>query len=520
MNISDLQGKYDLVVIGGGITGAGILLEASRMGFQALLAEQNDFASGTSSRSSKLVHGGLRYLKEGRLYLTYISVTERERLIREAPGLVEPLGFMTPVYSNRRPGRLSLEIGLRIYDRMANRSDHRFWKKNEFLMRAPYVKQENLLGGFRFRDAQVDDARLVLRVISEARLSGGSALNYAGVIKINRNARGDVSGVVIKDNETGLTKEIQTKAVINATGSWAEKLHPSPDPGLHLRPLRGSHLVFPGWVFPFTEAVTFFHPRDRRPIFIIPWEGAVIYGTTDVDHKADLSVEPAISEEELSYLMEGIDTFFPSLEISIKDALSSYAGVRPVLSRKQLAPSKESREHVVWIDKGLVTVTGGKLTTFRQLAGDAMKAVIPFLKRTQPVKMAETFKLTPENIPDNIMDERVPPVPLRRLAGRYGSGIKEILDDSEAFDLTNIPGTPSLWAELRYAAKNESVRHLEDLMLRRLRIGLTTPEGGKVHIEKIKNICSPVLPWNEEKWDAEIKMYLEKWRRSNSVLLA
>lgn len=513
MNVSDLQEKWDLVVIGGGITGAGILLEASRMGLKTLLLERNDFASGTSSRSSKLVHGGLRYLKEGRLYLTYISVRERERLIREAPGLVDPLSFMTPVYGNRRPGRLSLEAGLRIYDLMAHRKDHRFWKESEFSMRVPSVKQENLLGGFRFRDAQVDDARLVLRVIQEARLSGGCALNYTDAVEISRNARGDVAGVVTRENETDKTKLILTHTVINATGSWAEKIHPSPDKNLHLRPLRGSHLVFPQWVFPFPEAVTFFHPRDRRPIFIIPWEGAVIYGTTDVDHEKNLSLEPVISEEEISYLMDGLEAFFPSLEISLKDALSSYAGIRPVLSRKHLAPSKESREHVVWIDKGLVTITGGKLTTFRKLAADALKAAMPFLPQARPVKYEKVFKAVPEHL----TDERISPLLLRRLIGRYGEGAKEILEDSDTDDLSYIPGTNTVWAEIPYAAKNEAVRHLEDLLLRRVRIGLITPEGGKEHIGRIKKLCASILPWDEANWDAEINMYLEKWRRANSV---
>jgi glycerol-3-phosphate dehydrogenase len=513
MYLSDLEEKYDLVVIGGGITGAGVLLEASRMGLKALLVEQYDFASGTSSRSSKLVHGGLRYLKEGRFYLTCISVRERERLIREAPGLVEPLRFMTPVYSGRHPGKFSLEAGLRIYDLMSRRKDHRFWAGNEFSMRVPCVKQENLLGGFRFRDAQVDDARLVLRVISEAFLSGGCALNYAGVIKINRNTRGDVAGVVIKNTETCEMKEILTGAVINATGAWAEKLHPSPDQGLHLRPLRGSHLVFPAWVFPFPEPVTFFHPMDRRPIFIIPWEGAVIYGTTDVDHGNDLAAEPVISRDEITYLMDGLNSFFPSLEVSVKDALSSYAGIRPVLSRKHLAPSKESREHVVWIDRGLVTITGGKLTTFRKLASDALKAAIPFLPQAKQLKNEAVFK----QLPDAITDERISPHLLRRLAGRYGGGAKEILSESGDDDLSFIPGTNTVWAEIGYAAKNENVMHLEDLMLRRVRIGLITPEGGKAHLERIKKMCAPVLPWDEKKWGLEIKKYLDRWHSSNSV---
>ena len=513
MNISDLQDEWDLVVVGGGITGAGILLEASRMGVKALLVERNDFASGTSSRSSKLVHGGLRYLKEGRLYLTYISVRERERLIKEAQGLVEPLDFMTPVYSNRSPGRLSLEAGLRIYDLMSHRRDHRFYGQNEFSMRVPCVKQENLQGGFRFRDAQVDDARLVLRVINEALLWGGQAINYAGAVEISRNERGDVAGVVIKESETGETKQLLTRAVINATGSWAENIHPSPDQSLHLRPLRGSHLVFPGWAFPFPEAVTFFHPADRRPIFIIPWEGAVIYGTTDVDHKNDLLLEPVISEGEISYLMDGLNAFFPSLEVSLKDAISSYAGIRPVLSRKHLAPSKESREHVVWIDRGLVTITGGKLTTFRELAADALKAAMPFLPSVKPAENEVVFRPSPDVVTDN----RISALLLRRLIGRYGDGAREIITDSSPEDLLNIPGTNTVWAEIRYAAKHEAIRHLEDLLLRRVRIGLTTPEGGKEHIGRIKKLCAPVLPWDENKWNEEITLYLEKWRRAHSL---
>ena len=513
MNISDLQDEWDLVVVGGGITGAGILLEASRMGLKSLLVERNDFASGTSSRSSKLVHGGLRYLKEGRLYLTYISVRERERLIKEAQGLVEPLDFMTPVYSNRSPGRLSLEAGLRIYDLMSHRRDHRFYGQNEFSMRVPCVKQENLQGGFRFRDAQVDDARLVLRVINEALLWGGQAINYAGAVEISRNERGDVAGVVIKESETGETKQLLTRAVINATGSWAENIHPSPDQSLHLRPLRGSHLVFPGWAFPFPEAVTFFHPADRRPIFIIPWEGAVIYGTTDVDHKNDLLLEPVISEGEISYLMDGLNAFFPSLEVSLKDAISSYAGIRPVLSRKHLAPSKESREHVVWIDRGLVTITGGKLTTFRELAADALKAAMPFLPSVKPAENEVVFRPSPDVVTDN----RISALLLRRLIGRYGDGAREIIKDSLPEDLLNIPGTNTVWAEIRYAAKHEAIRHLEDLLLRRVRIGLTTPEGGKEHIGRIKKLCAPVLPWDENKWNEEITLYLEKWRRAHSL---
>ena len=270
MSLEALPEKWDLIIVGGGITGAGILREAIRTGLHVLLVEQKDFAWGTSSRSSKLVHGGLRYLKEGQFWLTKVSVEERERLLKEASGLVEPLGFLMPVYSGQKPGRWTLETGLSLYDLMAHDKQHRFYGAQEFSMLAPHIKQEGLLGGFRFLDAQVDDARLVQRLINEAVVSGANALNYITVTEIRRNARDEVVGVEVEDTETHATKTFSTRAVINATGSWAEKLHPSPEPNVHLRPLRGSHLVFPSWALPVAQAVSFVHPADNRPYSLFP----------------------------------------------------------------------------------------------------------------------------------------------------------------------------------------------------------------------------------------------------------
>ncbi len=518
MNISDLNKNWDLIVVGGGVTGAGILREAVRLNLRVLLVEQNDFAWGTSSRSSKLVHGGLRYLRQGKILLTRDAVAERQRLLREAPGLVERLEFMTPIYSDYGTSRWLMEAGLSLYDLLAGNWEHRFYHKKEFLQRAPHIRHENLVGGFHYSDAQVDDARLVLRLINEAVADGGCAMNYTAVTEILRDSRGNVTGASIQDTERHESRSLSAPAVINAAGVWAEKLHPSPNPSLHIRPLRGSHLVFPAYKLPVSHAMLLSHPKDKRLLFVIPWEGAVIFGTTDVDHP-ELSLEPVMTGAEFLYLTEALNFLFPSLfpaRCDFQDCLSSFAGIRPVLSKGKLKPSQESREHVVWTDKGLVTVTGGKLTTFRKLAWDALEAAMPFLspKRVSNSLCTAPLFPTPHDKPPE--DCSISHSMRRRLCGRYGSaGANEIVTTADSQDLRLIPGTLTLWAELPFAAKHEHIRHLRDLLLRRVRIGLLTPQGGKEHIGRIRKLCEPVLAWDETRWEQEIRMYFEYWKRTH-----
>ena len=515
MTINELSKTWDLVVIGGGITGAGILREAARMGLKVILVEQKDFAWGTSSRSSKLVHGGLRYIKEGHLLMTKIAVEARDRLIAEAPGLVEPLGFLLPVYEEQRPGKKTLKVGLMLYDIMARERQHRFLKSDEVLRQLPALNPEGLKGGFHYFDAQVDDSRLVLRLINESVASGASALNYTAVTRLIRTEPGKVVGVEVTDVETGETGNLFADAVINATGCWAEKLHPSPEPQRHLRPLRGSHLVFPYTALPLTEGFSFIHPRDSRAVFAVPWEGAVLVGTTDLDHNKNLAEIPNISQDEVDYLMDGIRATFPSLDIRLRDCICAFAGIRPVLSEGKLKPSEESREHVVWIDKGLITVTGGKLTTFRRLAWDALKAAGPFLP---PDRIAHPEEPVFEDVPpDTDSSFGLAPATRRRLYGRYGIRAGEIIQGAAPDDLNLVPGTHTLWAELPHAAQHEQIRHLDDLLLRRVRIGLLTPEGGKAYLNRVKSICKNVLPWDRGRWKTEIKMYKNRWNQSYNL---
>ena len=508
-----IESRYDIVIVGGGVTGAGVFHQAVNMGLKALLVEARDFAWGTSSRSSKMVHGGLRYLKEGKFLLTRSAVKERQRLLNVYPGLVTPLDFIMPIYKDLGPSKTTMKTGLNIYSLMAGERQHRNFDRKTTLGLLPGVRSDQLVSAVGFRDAQVDDARLVLRLIFDACDRGGHAMNYTGASGIERDNRGGVRSVLLKDAETGAEREVRTTAVINATGVFAETLHPSPMKGFHIRPLRGSHLIFPGDRYKLDRVISFIQPRDNRPIFIFPWEGCLVLGTTDVDFHGDLNADPGITFREINYLMEGLDSILPELDLNADDAVAAIAGVRPVLSRKRKSASKESREHVVWKDKGLVTVTGGKLTTFSLLARDALRAAAPWL----PGKGRTTKNcLTPVSGPE----AGLPGLPgldeaaCLRIQGRYGDRINELADHLTEEGRQPVESTHTLWAELCHGARSEQIRHLSDLLLRRVRIGLFLPNGGLSVMDRIREKVSPCVDWDRKRWEKEIQDYRQLWKRA------
>lgn len=501
-----LAQDWDIIVVGGGITGAGILLEAARRGLHALLVEQRDFAWGTSSRSSKLVHGGLRYIREGKLKLTRDSVRERENLLQEAPGLVDPQPFAFANYKRRKPGRWAFSLGLAIYDRMAKRGEQHWHAGHEFLMLAPNVDRRGLQGGLTYTDAKTDDARLVLRVLQEALAAGGHALNYLAAKELDRH-EGKVGGLVLHDGITGADYRVRAKVVINATGAWADRLRLNQ--GTHkLRPLRGSHLIFPAWKLPLAQAVSFMHPRDGRPVFAFPWEGATLVGTTDVDHREDLQQEAAITVEEARYLMEALAYQFPQIQFDAADVISSFAGVRPVIDTGKSDPSREGRDHAVWMEDGLLTVTGGKLTTFRLIALDTLKHAAARLPKWKP-----TLDLRPVFREFSLLrSPRLSAMQHARLAGRLGINAQAMIAAAKPGELYTIDGCETLWAELRWAARHEAVYRLEDLLLRRTRLGILLPEGAAAILPRVRELCQSELGWDDARWDAEEADYCALWR--------
>jgi len=509
-----IRGPWDILIIGGGITGAGILREATRLGLHALLVEQRDFSWGASSRSSKLVHGGFRYLKEGKLTLTRNSVHEREQLLHEGPGLIDPLGFLLTVHKGDFPGKWTYAMGLTVYDLLALRWDHAFYSPQDFQLLAPHISQEGLQGGFRFGDAQTDDARLTLRVIREAVSDGATAINYIRADKLIKDLNG-VKGVKLTDQLNGQQADAYARVVINATGAWADFLREQAGGSHHIRPLRGSHLIFPNWRVPVAQAVSFLHPLDHRPVFIFPWESVTLVGTTDVDHLFPLDVEPKISAEEVAYLLAAVEYQFPSLSIRLEDIISTYAGVRPVIGGGKLNPSEESREHIIWEENGLLTVTGGKLTTFRLIGLEVLNAIryrLPEMREPDqhmPVLNQIDFQIPECNdLSDNCR---------RRLLGRFGADALLMVNSAQPGEFEIIPGTNYLWAELRWAARSEGVCHLDDLLLRRTRLGLILPHGAKSLLPRVKNICLVELGWNESRWQNELTNYNQLWNDCYSL---
>ncbi len=508
-----LDQTWDLIIIGGGITGAGIFRTAVDCGLKALLLEANDFSFGTSSRSSKLVHGGFRYLYNRQVNVTRESVRERERLLREAPHLVTPLSFCLPNYARYHFKNWQFGAAVALYDLLAPKWKHRFMGVAEILRSCKGINLDGLQGAFQYYDAALDDSRMVLRLIQESMAQGGTALNYARVTGLLRDHNG-VCGVTVQSTAEldGPQKEVRARVVINAAGPWSDELRAHVGAAPRLRKLRGSHLVFPQDKFPASHAVTLFHPRDRRAMFIIPWEGVTLVGTTDLDHPASMEqtyAEPFATPDEVDYLLKAVEFLFPGLPVTPSDVIASFAGLRPVVNTGAATPSKESRAHAVWDEDGLITITGGKLTTFRIMAHAALQLAAPklpaFEQRYSPRR--PLFDELDENgiAPELDMDAAL------HLVGRHGAGTIPLLSAAGAGELERIPTLLNVWAELRWAARAEAVVHLDDLLLRRVRLGLLLPEGGRGYMDRIRAMVQPELGWDDATWQAEEARYNETW---------
>jgi glycerol-3-phosphate dehydrogenase len=511
---SRLDTSWDIVIVGGGITGAGILAEAARAGLKALLVEAQDFASGTSSRSTKLVHGGLRYLRQGKIGLTRESVRERERLVSEASGLVTPLGFwLTSFDGDRMPGWM-FGLGLAMYDALAGKWAHEKHGAEAIVARVPPLAGASLRGGYHYFDAQTDDARLVLRVMRDAVLRGGTAINYARARSTLRTADGRVRGIVLDDVSGGpsRSKEVIASVVVNATGAWADELRATVGATKKLRAIRGSHLIFPSSRLPLAQAISLLHPEDGRAVFAIPWEGVTIVGTTDCDHDVNLWTEPRITEAEIDYTLASVQHAFPTLEITRADVRATWSGVRGVVDTGARDPSKESREHALWTEEGLLTVAGGKLTTFRIMALEALRAARRHLPRAaERAGRGRILEASPE--PEALRN--LDPLLAGRLAGRHGASAAAIAALPEG--VARIDGTPVLWSELRWAARDEGVVHLDDLLLRRARLGLLAEGGGLAQMDRIRAIAQPELGWDDVRWAEEEKRYRQIWRNNYAI---
>lgn len=481
-SLQSLPQRVDVLVIGGGITGAGVFAEAARRGLSVLLVEQNDFASGTSSWSSKLVHGGLRYLKSGQWRLTLESVRERNRLLESEPGLVQPLEFLMPVYAGQSPGLHVLRAGLTIYGLMGGRGSRRL-SPAQALALEPALNPERLLGALSYHDACTDDVGLVLRTLERARSPRAIAQHYCRVQEVLQVA-GRVRGVRLEDRVDGTAREIEAGVVVDAAGVDAASLPGAPGGAPVLRPLRGSHLIFPLARLPLQRAVSWPHPQDRRPVFAYPWQGVLLMGTTDVDHApgTPLRIDPA----ETAYLLTALDAQFPTARLAITDALCATSGVRPVVAGGKAAPSAESRESAIWASPGWVGVTGGKLTTFAATA----KQVLTQVARELPAARVSAHADLPARAEDsNPVPESAPPT-------------------AEA---------PLQLDALDAALRRAPVVHLDDLLMRRWRWSLQLPDGGAAHLPELEPRVRARLGWDATRWQTECARYLRLWHEQHAI---
>ena len=522
---------WDMLIIGGGITGAGIAREAARRGLSVLLIEQKDFAWGTSSRSSKMVHGGLRYIASGDYKTTLLSVRERERMLSEAEGLVNEMHYVMPHYKGKFPPPWIFNTLLRVYDKIAGKRYFKYFKKDAFLRLNPNIKQDKFLGASQFSDAITDDSRLVMRVLDEAIHDGAHAINYLKAEPLITNEQGLVIGATLKDtasNNSNQTFDVHAKVVVSATGAWADNLRMQasnePEQSFHkqIRPSRGSHLVVSQERLPTSQAYTFLHPADKRAVFVFPWENRTVLGTTDLDHPPLNDEEVGITSAEVDYLLAATNSLFDDTDLNREDIISTWAGVRPLISDsgdgKRVSPSKEKRDHSVWLDNNLVTVSGGKLTTFRLIALDVLAKCQEVLDldnsatHNQAINGDQVFSKVASIHPKFAT---LPSDLQQRLQGFYGRKLDKLLELAHEEDLAYVTDSNTIWAEIRFAARYEQVIHLDDLLLRRTRVGLILPHGAMTPLisARLKQVCEQELGWDEQKWQQEVARYSELWQR-------
>ena len=533
--------QFDLVVIGGGITGAGVALDAASRGFSVALVEKADFASGTSSRSSKLVHGGLRYLQRFDLGLVREALRERQLMVKLAPHLVRPLPMVVPTFDGARPDRL-VGIGLNMYDVMAAPSlrarrqarratpeapdsdwspaRHRVISGEEVLELVPSLADRHPTGGYLFYDCQTDDARLVLTVLSEAERFGAICANRLLVTELARGEDGRAAGVKVLDRERGTEFTVRADNVVNATGVWADRIRPDE---LHteaelptIAPSRGTHLVLSHGDLPL-RAGAIVPAGEGRSIFALPWLGHSLIGTTDNNYEGDIDhVRPA--DADIEYLLSAVNRFFAT-KLDASDVTGAYAGVRPLISsgdsRKSVDISRKAELYET--SSGLITITGGKLTTWRRMAKLAVDRVVERDGRQAPCRTHE--------IP---LGQAVDPAELAKVAGvsershqalarRYGHAAAQLLDAARAHRELSEPildGPPDLLAEAPFAARHEQARSVGDVLLRRTRLGLV--EGVRLCAhdgdapQRVARAMAPVLGWDARRIALEVSRFDEE----------
>lgn len=517
---------FDLLIIGGGVTGAAIARDAALRGLSVALIEKDDFASGTSSRSSKLVHGGLRYLKGRHVRLVRESLRERGVLLKIAPHLVEPAPFYLPVYAGGRDGRLKLRLGLTAYDLLAGFGDigrHTVLSREKMLEAEPLLRAEGLQGGFRYFDCVVDDARLTLATVRSAVESGAIALNYVEATGIERDGE-RVSGVSFKDTSGGGSGTARAKVTVNATGPWTDRMRDMAGAAHILRPSKGVHLVVPRSRLGLTRVIVI--PRDDRILFAVPTGDSVYVGTTDTDYRDDpgtVRVDPV----DAAYVLNSTNGLFPSALLTAADVFAGWAGVRPLVA-KEGAPLTTDVSRDFEVDsgpEGFYTIAGGKLTTSRSMAEVLLDRVIAqegarFGWHPAPCRTGQTallggnvegFDRYAQSAAASLVGSwGVPLETAQRLVRTYGTEHVSLLACArgDATLLRPLSDTcPILRAEAVYAVEQEMAVTLCDFMERRTKLMLFDPDHGLDGATEAARLMGDILDWGPRERLRQVSLY-------------
>ena len=512
---------FDLLVVGGGINGAGIARDAVLRGLRTALVEQADFASGTSSRSSKLIHGGLRYLEQGHIRLVLQACRERERLRRLAPHLVRPQRFLFPVYDGGPIGMVKLSLALLAYDVLAglwNVHRHRMLAAGAVRAVEPMLRTDGLRGAGLYWDCRTDDARLVLETVLSAAQEGAVVLSYARVGAFLKED-GRIVGARVIDRLGHAEVTVRARAVVNAAGPWVDAVAALDAPGApRLRLTKGVHLVVPRPRIGNSDAIVLHARADRRVMFVIPWGDRAVIGTTDTDHAGGPEIAPTVEPADVGYLLETVNHYFPAARLRPDDVVSAYAGLRPLIAPQgagAVAPSDTSREEEIFTSPaGLVSIAGGKLTTYRLMAIEVVDAVIGVLRRAGDTRVfgrSRTGSLplpgghvAPAELVAAVLsrdgDGIAPPV-IGHLADRYGSRLDEVLELVARDGALAAPIVPPLLdpkAEVVEAVEREWAVTLEDVLRRRTHVALADAAGGAGAAPDVADLMAGPLGWTPE----------------------
>jgi glycerol-3-phosphate dehydrogenase len=495
--MNGLSGQdFDLLVIGGGITGCGVARDAAMRGLKIALVERDDFASGTSGRSSRLIHGGIRYLEQGQLHLVHESIRERQTLLRIAPHLVKPLAFTWPIYRGARIGKLKLGAGLLVYQLMAaGRSQrHHMLSPAETLAREPSLDSEGLTGGAVYYDACTDDARLTIANAIAARESGATVVSHASVTEILHSG-GKAIGAVVKSQLASDICQVRSRVIVNATGVWQNAFSTDERARRH-RGSKGVHLAVPCDRVGNRDALTLISPVDGRVMFCLPAGRQTIIGTTDTwTDETPETVHTA--QSDVDYLLNSANAYFPRAHLTSDDVVSAWAGIRPLASSGRTNPSAVSREHAIIVDdSGVINVTGGKLTTYRSMAAEIVDLVQRSLGQHREGAPTDSTELP---------------------GADREKGIAALQQGTESLSAPLVEGLSYTGAHLVYGVEVEMALTLSDLLIRRTHVAFETRDHGSSVAAPAADIVGPLLKWSDQMKSARVREFEQDIERMFTI---